>query len=392
MSRPNKPWFRKSNRRWYVWFDGRQLNLGPDRAAAHQRFYELMAQPKSSCRVPTTSEISLAEVVDHFLGWVQQHRAPDTYEWYRYRLERLCQAYPRLIAEQLRPFHVDDWVSRYELSVTSRRNYLRSAKRCYKWARRQGHLTENPIADLEVPSAEAKEILVDLGEFERLLEFVKNPDLADLIRVTWETGCRPQESLRVEARHVDVANQRWVFGKSESKGKKSSRVVYMTDVAMSIVVRLIHEYPEGPIFRNVNGKPWTTEAVNCGFGAVQIRMGRTEMKSMGIEVTDEAIEALIPALKPMTTVKGKERDKRPAELRCEAKRKLTNKLATQHATRYSLYALRHSFATNALQKGIDSLTVAVLLGHDDPSTLARVYQHLNQNPKHLLDEIRKAAG
>lgn len=58
--------------------------------------------------------------------------------------------------------------------------------------------------------------------------------------------------------------------------------------------------------------------------------------------------------------------------------------------RYSLYALRHSWATNALERGIDALTVAVLMGHSDPSTLARVYQHLSHNPKHLLEQARRA--
>ena len=76
----------------------------------------------------------------------------------------------------------------------------------------------------------------------------------------------------------------------------------------------------------------------------------------------------------------------------EAKRKLTNRRAAKLAPRYSLYALRHSWATNALQRGLDSLTVAILTGHEDPSTLARVYQHLSHNPEQMLKQARKAAG
>ncbi|MFN8707329.1 MAG: tyrosine-type recombinase/integrase, partial [Planctomyces sp.] len=58
---------------------------------------------------------------------------------------------------------------------------------------------------------------------------------------------------------------------------------------------------------------------------------------------------------------------------------------------YCLYSLRHSFATIALQSGLDGLTVAILLGHRDPSMLAKVYQHLSHNPDHLLRQVRKAA-
>jgi integrase len=60
--------------------------------------------------------------------------------------------------------------------------------------------------------------------------------------------------------------------------------------------------------------------------------------------------------------------------------------------RYSLYSLRHSWATHALQKGVDPLTVAILMGHQDPSMLSKVYQHLSLNPTHMLEQARKAAG
>lgn len=392
MSRPRKPWYRKSKKRWFVEINGKQVNLGPDKEEAFRQFHKLMSEPLPELKAPPTSQISLPEIADHFLSWVQRHRAEETYLWYQYRLERLCQLYPTMQAEQMRPFHIEDWVNRYDFSITSRRNYMRAAKRCFKWAKKQGYLESNPIEDLEVPSAEEREVLVELDEFEVLKSYTRNRSLLDLIVVTWETGCRPQELLKVEARHVDQKHQRWVFHKSESKGKRISRVVYMSNDAMAICRRLCLAHPSGPLFRNTSGKPWTTDAVNCGFTAVQMRMGKDEMTRQGIEISDAEIQAFIPTLNPTKREKGSERPKRAAELREEAKRKLTYKTAAQLATRYSLYALRHSFATHALRKGIDSLTVAVLLGHEDPSTLARVYQHLNQNPEHLLSQIRLVAG
>ena len=35
------------------------------------------------------------------------------------------------------------------------------------------------------------------------------------------------------------------------------RVVYLTDRALEIVKRLMLVYPEGPLFRNSDGEPWT---------------------------------------------------------------------------------------------------------------------------------------
>ena len=383
-----KPFFKKSRGVWYVEIDRHQYNLGPDRDEACRRYHQMMGQPRER----RVSPESVAAIIDAFLEWVEQNRSADTYEWYRYRLQRFIDRYPDLRASELRPYHAQTWVDSYNFSVTSRRNYLRSVKRCMKWAKMQGYINVNPIADMEVPSAEAKTVCVSQAEFDVLMSYVRNPSLADLLIVTWETGCRPQESLRVETRHVDVANQRWVFPKSESKMKRITRVIYMTDLAMQIVRRLTLAHPEGPFFRNTNGNPWTTDAVNCGFLDLQIRMGKDEMKRRGEDISKKAITELMPTLRTTRTCRGVIVQKTEAERRREAKRKLTFKRAAQLAPRYSLYALRHSWATHALQKGVDPLTVAILMGHEDPSMLAKVYQHLSLNPRHLLEQARRAAG
>ena len=105
--------------------------------------------------------------------------------------------HPDLRATDLRPFHVETWVDEYDFSVTSRRNYLRSVKRCLKWAVKQGYIDTSPLAHMEVPAAEHKEVVVTQVDFDRLMSYVRNESLSELMLVTWETGCRPQESLRV---------------------------------------------------------------------------------------------------------------------------------------------------------------------------------------------------
>jgi integrase len=384
-----KPFFKKARGVWYVEIDRRQINLGPDKDAAFEQYHKLMSKPRVATIAATRS---LAALIDAFLEWTQRNRAPDTYEWYRYRLQRFVDRYPDLTVEQLRPYHAEHWANSYPLSTTSRRNYLRSIKRCLKWAKRQGYIDENPITDLELPRAENREIAITPAEFARLLEFVRNDDLRELVTVTWETGCRPQESLRVESRHVDIKNQRWVFPLSESKMKRSARVVYLTDTAFAITLRRVKAHSEGPLFRNSRGKAWTTDAVNCAFQAMRLRMAKDAMKQEGVSVSEEDIVALTPELSPTKFVKGVRLDKSKAELRAEAKQKLQRKLALQYCPPYSLYALRHSWATNALKRGVDPLTVAILMGHRDPSTLARVYQHLSLSPDHLLNQAKRAAS
>lgn len=323
-----KPWYRPARGVWYVTLGGQQINLGPDKDQAFEKYKQLLARPVER----ELSSDSLATIVDAFLDWVQKNRSSPTYGWYQYRLERFVKKFPNLRAVEVRPFHAQQWVDGYKLSVTSRRNYLRTVKRCLAWATKQGYLEKNPVAYLEIPAAEHREVFVSQQEFDAILALVKDDAFRDLLIVTWETGCRPQESLRAEKRHFDLPNSRLVFPKSESKNKKTTRVVYLADRSLEIVKRLSKKHPRGKLFRNRRGKKWTTFAVNCRFGRIQKKLKK----------------------------------------------------------KYSLYALRHAWATNALQRGVDPLTVAILMGHSDPSMLSKVYQHLSLDPRHMLESAKRA--
>ncbi len=387
MSKTPKPWFR-SGRGWFVTIGQRQFNLGRDKKLAFQEYYRLMRQPKAARNL---SGRLLAAVIDDFLDFVLKNRASDTYIWYRDLLQKFILLHPDLRIDDLRPYHVQRWVDGYpHLAKTSRRNHFRSVKTCVKWALSQGYIEQNPLEHLGAPAAESKEVLVTESEYRQMLDFAKPDSIRDLLIVTRETGCRPQESLRVEARHVDKENQRWVIPASEAKGEKIVRTVYLTDRAFEITRRLMLKYPDGTLFRNTQGASWTSDAVNCAIDRIRLRIGKQKIKERELSVSDDEIGVLIPELNKTKMCNGDIRPKLDWELKMEAKSKLAKRLAMSLVPRYSLYAFRHTFATGALQSGVDSVTVAVLLGHTDPSMLAKVYQHLAQSPSFMLEQVKKA--
>ena len=388
MARLPKPWFRNDRNSWFVSIDGVRHNLGPDKKAAFTLFHSLMTRPVR--RRPASD--TLVVIIDAFLEWCQNHRAADTYEWYRDRLQRFAETYPNMTVRDLRPFHVQQWLDGMkELSSGSKRNYCRSIKRVMRWAQQQGYIDSNPIIFLEQPKAGRREQIVSRDEFQQLLKLTPDESFRDLLIATWETGCRPQESLRVEARHVDLMNSRWVFGESEGKGEML-RIVYLTDKALEITKRLMSQHPSGKLFRNSKGAAWTTDAVNCCFIRIQHRMGRLAITERGSDITESDVNELAGHLSASRIVQGRSVPKTVSELKEEARRKLRNGLAAESAPKYSLYVLRHSWATNALQRGLDALTVAVLMGHRDPGTLAKVYQHLAHNPDYLREQAIRAVG
>ncbi len=383
MPREPKPWFRKDRDAWFVTIRGTRHNLGPNKKQAYARFYELIKEPEQPKSVPAAkSNDAFVVLADKYLEWTSIHRAGPTHEWYRYRIERFCQRYPELKTSDLKPYHVQQWVDSYpELSQTSRRNYIRSVKRCLEWARLQGYIAANPIDGIEVPSAERRELLITPSDFSEMLSFIPDPTLRELCQVTFDTGCRPQESLRLEAKHIDFSFDRWVFPIKASKGKRAPRIVYLTPFAMDVCKRLAVANPQGLLFRNREGNPWTVSSVNCAFKRLQKRMAKAAMKTAG---TSEAAEiAAEHARSEHAAIPF-------ATLPVNDQRAIKAAVLERFARKYSLYALRHGWATRALQSGLDALTVAILMGHSDPSTLSKVYQHLSHNPEHLLEQARKA--
>jgi integrase len=391
-----KPFFKKGRGVWYVEIDRKQVNLGSDKDEAFRRYHQLMSQPQPKY----VAADSVLGVVDAYLEWCSKHRAPDTYRWYRYRLQEFARHIdPTLTVAQLRPFHVQQWIDAREgWADGSRRNAIRAVKRVFKWSEEQGYIDRSPVAHMKKPKGGKREIIVSQEEFDEILSLAPDSGFRDLVIATWETGCRPQESLIVEGRHVDLVNQRWVFQQSEEKSRSSMRVVYLTDRALEIVKRLMFAYPAGPLFRNSDGEPWTADSVNCAFTRIQVRMGRRLLKATKaakdkrrklLYVDEESVRALA------ATMSREQRDgklKSEARLHWEARQRLTNKAAMAVAPKYSLYAFRHTWMNRLLTSGVDALTVAILAGHRDPSTLARYYQHLSLNPKHLLAQAKKAVG
>lgn len=159
----------------------------------------------------------------------------------------------------------------------------------------------------------------------------------------------------MESRHVEIQNRRWVFPLKEAKGKRHPRIVYLSDEAAEITERRLDDQSNGShLFLNSKRRAWTKDAVNCAFDRIQERMGRLVAADTGVAVSDTETTAFVEKLSPIKKVKGRRVQKSERELLGEARRKLNGRLHRSLAPRYSLYALRHSWATNAFKRGLDA--------------------------------------
>jgi integrase len=364
----DKPWYWQRRKAWYTTIGGKQYNLGPDYDQAEIRRLELKLK---HARQPTpppparSSVLLVTEVLINFLAWCEKHRDKRTYEFYQDKLQGFVDwmkaQSPSLInlpAADLRPFHLQQWADapkRHWLSLQKKRHdagqehlppvviewepgqkrqAIMSVQRAFNWAQKAGHMDRSPVAHVEKPPQGKRELIIPFEDHVKMVELAGSEQAQDLLTIAWETGARPQEIMRVEARHVDLAGRRWVFPKKEAKGRKRMRIVYLSDVAFEITKRLMEAHPEGKLLVNTEGNPWNHLSVNC----------------------------------------------------------LMLRLAKRTGKKYALVDYRHSFTTRALVKGVDPITLGNLMGHADTTMIARVYSHLNQDSEHLRRALNKANG
>jgi integrase len=114
------------------------------------------------------------------------------------------------------------------------------------------------------------------------------------------------------------------------------------------------------------------------------------MKEEGFTLTEDEIKKKIATLKPDRQYKSRRIRKSAAELREEAIRKLRYAAARLRAKKLCLTVFRHSFCHRLLKSSVDALTVSVLMGHADPTMIAKVYSHLSHAPEYLRDALRKS--
>jgi integrase len=328
-----KPYFREKRNNWYVQIRDHEHTLGPDKDAAFQKYHELMAAGEEPEQA--TSNLAVA-ILDAFLEWVQHHQEVRTYDFHKMHLTTFAKSLPRgMLVAQLKPFHVTQCMdAQTTWGANTKNGFCRSVCRAFNWAVKQGLIEKSPVNGVEKPPTERREDVVTPEEFEAFLALYPDQPFRDVLITAWDTGCRPQELTRVEARHVDHEGKRWIFTVKSSKGKRKPRIVYLTERSYEITKRLCQEQPTGKLFRNRDGEPWSKHTINRRFLRKKKRLGR----------------------------------------------------------KICLYIFRHSFATRLLLAGVDPMVVATLLGHANTNMLANHYSHLYKNPDHLRRALDAKGG
>lgn len=326
MARSPSLWWRKSHSAWFTTIAGQQINLGSDKAAATRTFHGLLSQ--ASPEIITPSRLTVAKLADLWLSHKAAKLAPKTWRSYQEYAQSLIDSCGRVPVCQLKPFHITRWIEQHPWTPAVGKQRARGwnqstqhlaisvAKMITAWGLHEGLIDRDSIKTVKRPGI-GRRAPTSQANFTRLLDGVRSAAFLQLLTLALETGCRPGELRSLTAASIAPDGQT-----ATVRGKTGLRLVYLSERAQAILGPLRLLYPAGPLLRNVRGREWTERAVQNSFE----RAG----KRAGVHVT--------------------------------------------------AYQIRGLFASLALRRGVDSLFVARLLGHQDGGAmLSKHYAHVESD-------------
>lgn len=254
--------------------------------------------------------------------------------WKQLTLECVRRTLDTLPADDAATLDVCKWLDSRPWNDSTRRLAVAHLRGMLKWAG-----IDNPtlkaVRVRPMPSRGRRMIITPAEH--KAISGVVSDVVRDALAILYATGCRPSELRTVTAARV----VRGVIAIDEHKADAGGKVrlVVLAGEAKEVVVRLCRDHPTGPLLRG-----------RGGVGSMQTATIRVAMRKACL---------------------------------------------TLGIPRRSPYCYRHTFATDALARGVPDSVVAALLGHSSTAMVHKHYGHLSerlQALKEAADRARPDAG
>lgn len=345
MARPERPWYWRERRAWYVNLNGRRVKLAADKGEAFAEWHRLAADSAGTefdtGRVPADNDPGPSRNASPTVASLTARYLAAQAVWAGHHARQSAASLLGLLGAGFGGKCVSDVTADDFTSLARRRGWAAStamtAKRRWaamcNWAIQQQLIDTNPLRGLRLKSPRrSRPLVLPTPDQVATLLARATPAMRDLLEALIDTGCRPSEVFRVTAADLDGDRWRLPTGKN---GKP--RTVYLTERVRQRCEQLAAAHPTGPLYRMADGHEWPLDAPNAQglFRRLRLRCG------------------LPPGI--------------------------------------TLYSFRHLFCTDALSRGVPDSVVAELAGNT-PAVLQAHYAHLRDRGDGLRAALKRLRG
>ena len=224
------------------------------------------------------------------------------------------------------------------------RVYYRTIKAAFNKAKDWGYIKENYFQKVKLPKKQqVNPVFINSDELQAISNKVNNKTVRNIIVFAFYTGMRLNEIVNMRLKNVDLQNKIITVGDESFTTKgRNQRFIPISEEAEKAIENLeLRIQNEKKKIISIKSLNYNTNYVFC--------------KSNGEQFTGDYISKRF-------------------KMACKA-------VGVDQSIHF--HSLRHSFASNLVQKGVPLYTIKELLGHSSIST-TEIYSHLN------MDSLREA--
>lgn len=328
-------------------FDGESIQKSTkcsnkrDAAIVERAFRTQLALGKIDIK-PKAKAPTFTKAIEDFLQWSKINHAqkPNSFIRVKYSCETLKTFFGETKVDQIEPKDIEKfvfWRSKQKSKKTGElitrdtvNNELIALKTVFKRLVSAGILSENPAREIKQLAENNRSFHVLTEDEEKIYLMACPQPLQDVASLMIETGMRPAEIYGLKRENVAV--EKGFLQIENSKTRSSNRKVWLSDKAANILRTRAEKFTGVYLFPKGDK--------NVDFPTYQL---------------NEQHRATLDRIK----------------------------------LKFRLYDCRHTFATRAVESGIDLLTVAHLLGHSGLNDVMR-YAHINETRKNeAIQQMQK---
>lgn len=250
MPRRPKPFFHRGW--WCTNVGGTRTKLAQGRenkAAAEDALLDLLNERRLYPDRKTYPQLTVLDLCERFLDWVQLHRSPDTYDDYRDWLRKWVKIHGPTRAREIQSLDLEEWkalLAKPDISPWTVNHGIIAVKTCWSWAVKNDLLPVNLLQKVQKLDAEGRERTFTPDEF---LTFLRNSDalFRQVLLFMRLTGIRPKEFYSLTWDQVDFDNHVLVIRKHKSRRTakiKKPRIIHLPPVAENLLRWRLRVYGE----------------------------------------------------------------------------------------------------------------------------------------------------